>query len=355
MQFTLKTLLLLFVVFATSIAAFGPVGIAVTGVVVLVGLALDEVICTLRDPKIRWQLAIGIVVVLFVVFLFLLPAMQMKGRGIPLTVNCICNLKGNGFAFYNYHNDYGSFPPAYVTDNNGNRMHSWRMLVLPYLEGQTLHQQYDFHEPWNGPNNVKLQGAQVDEFQCSSVPHGANPTVANYVAVVGSRTAWPGDRGRKLDEFTDGLDKTLLLIEWANSDIHWMEPRDVTVGEVLSEPGEPIRLPESPHSTKRSYLYKSLPLAGNVMFADGLVHQIPKEMKSKDFAKLLFIDDGEPVDVDQLLAKYEPPIIAQLRWDHIVGLPLFIISTIWFWLRMLADAKMTRAAREEQPLGEDDS
>ena len=35
-------------------------------------------------------------------------------------------------------------------------MHSWRVLILPFLDQQSLYNQYDFREPWNGPNNIKL-------------------------------------------------------------------------------------------------------------------------------------------------------------------------------------------------------
>ena len=35
-------------------------------------------------------------------------------------------------------------------------MHSWRVLLLPYLDRSDLYKAYDFTEPWDGPNNRKL-------------------------------------------------------------------------------------------------------------------------------------------------------------------------------------------------------
>ena len=34
--------------------------------------------------------------------------------------------------------------------------YSWRVAILPYLEQNALYKQYDFDEPWDGPNNRKL-------------------------------------------------------------------------------------------------------------------------------------------------------------------------------------------------------
>ena len=37
-------------------------------------------------------------------------------------------------AVANYHGTYGCFPPAYIPDARGRPMHSWRVLILPFLE-----------------------------------------------------------------------------------------------------------------------------------------------------------------------------------------------------------------------------
>ncbi|MBT6498149.1 MAG: DUF1559 domain-containing protein, partial [Planctomycetaceae bacterium] len=51
---------------------------------------------------------------------------------------CKNNLKQIMLAMHNYHEDFGSFPPAVVTDDNGHPMHSWRVLILPYLDEAKL-------------------------------------------------------------------------------------------------------------------------------------------------------------------------------------------------------------------------
>ena len=40
-----------------------------------------------------------------------------------------------------------SWPPAYLADRDGKPMHSWRVLILPFLEQQELYRAYHFDEP----------------------------------------------------------------------------------------------------------------------------------------------------------------------------------------------------------------
>ena len=79
---------------------------------------------------------------------------------------CKNNLKQIGLALHNYHDRYQSFPPAFVADENGKPMHSWRVLLLPYLDQADLYARYNFNEPWNGPNNLKLGDEIPEVYGC---------------------------------------------------------------------------------------------------------------------------------------------------------------------------------------------
>jgi hypothetical protein len=43
---------------------------------------------------------------------------------------------------------------------------------------------------------------------------------------------WPGEQGMTIGEITDGTSNTLMLVEVHNSNIHWMEPRDLPIEEL---------------------------------------------------------------------------------------------------------------------------
>jgi hypothetical protein len=92
---------------------------------------------------------------------------------------------------------------------------------------------YDYTEPWNGPKNSKLHldKTRCYEFQCPS-DSNVEPAITNYVAVVGPNTMWPGVKPAK--KAADGSDNDkILVIEVINSDILWMEPRDLTLEQAL--------------------------------------------------------------------------------------------------------------------------
>ncbi|MBI3864563.1 MAG: DUF1559 domain-containing protein [Planctomycetia bacterium] len=164
----------------------------------------------------------------------LLPAVQRSSSG-GRREQCKNNLKQLGLALHAYHEKYGSFPPAYFVDAHGNPAHSWRVLILPFIDQQDLYDQYRFDEPWNGPNNSRLAEKIVPLFNCPGARDKAIPrsTMTSYVAVIGPATAWPGERSARLDEIDDGSSETLLLVEAANSGIHWMEPRDLSVLQMV--------------------------------------------------------------------------------------------------------------------------
>lgn len=181
----------------------------------------------------KGSLVVKIVVVGLSVFILVALFLPTVGSRTPSKRSqCKFNLMQIGLALSNYHDVFGSFPPAYIPDEYGRPMHSWRVLILPWLDQGPLYNQYRFDEPWDGPNNRKLHGAVVAVYQCLSDPadsKSAEKNFTSYVAVIGPNTMWPGSEPVKLGDVTDGTAKTLMVVEVANSGIHWMEPRDLHV------------------------------------------------------------------------------------------------------------------------------
>ena len=209
-------------------------------ILAVVGLAFAAfcvwtVVRVVNEPK-RWQRYLGmlvsVVLLLGGVFSCLIILSQGQPRGSARRSQCMNNLRQIGLALHNYHEKYECFPPPYVADSNGRPMHSWRVLILPYLDQAPLYGKYRFDEPWDGPNNRKLADAILAVYNCPSDDHGQNTnatTMTNYVAIVGPETAWTGRGAVTFRDITDGTSNTLLIVEVANSGIHWMEPRDLHV------------------------------------------------------------------------------------------------------------------------------
>ena len=140
-------------------------------------------------------------------------------------------------ALENYHEHHGCFPPAYVMDEHHTRMHSWRVLLLPYLDQESLYSRYKFDEPWNSPANRSLAKLIPMVYRCpadSEAHVDAEETTANYVVVVGEDTMWPGHESmNRVSAGCSSLDRVFVL-EIRDSDIQWTEPRDLTPEQVLA-------------------------------------------------------------------------------------------------------------------------
>jgi hypothetical protein len=187
-------------------------------------------------------------------------------------------------AFHNYHDVYGCLPPAYIADEDGTPLHSWRVLILPYIDGKDLYDAYDFSEPWNGPNNSRLAHRMSQIFHCPSEPK--SDSLTNYVVIVGEDTPFPGARSTSFEDFRDGMGNTILLAEIANSDISWLEPRDLNAAEMSFRVNDPDK--PSISSSRRKGPY--------VTFANGIrCYWVSDSLRPETLKALTTIAGGEEI------------------------------------------------------------
>jgi prepilin-type processing-associated H-X9-DG protein len=163
-----------------------------------------------------------------IALVFLYPAVSTP-REAPRRSQCKNNLKQIGLALHNYHDVYGSFPPAYVADASGKPMHSWRVLLLPYLDQEPLYREYDFSEPWDGPNNSRLLDRMPPVYSCPSHAAPTGNTSTSYVAAYGEHCIFRGSEPVKISAVLDGLSNTLMVGETAGAGIPWMKPEDIDI------------------------------------------------------------------------------------------------------------------------------
>lgn len=222
---------------------------------------------------------------------------------------CYSTLQQLGLALHNYADKYKSFPPAFVSDESGQPMHSWRTLLLPFMEKNELYQKYDFQKPWDSPENQKVASeSQLEIMQCLS--HRDLPDRmkhrTDYVAVVGKDTLWPADgTSRSFREITAGTHNTAILIELNHSDISWHEPRDIALDELLSGkvPWKETQVHPVLWLYGRSVFYEP-ECGGIILFADGSTRFVQDNLTPDQIRRLFSIT--EPFDVDTELSTTGP-------------------------------------------------
>jgi hypothetical protein len=158
-----------------------------------------------------------------IVIALLLPMTRGGAREAALRNSCLNNLKQIALGILNYEKANGAFPPAYTIDSDGRRLHSWRTLILPYMEHKTLFNTIDLSKPWDDPANAQAREANMETYQCPSTSLAKGLTT--YLAVVGPRSVFAGPIPRKPAEVTDDRTTVLAVVDaTADRAVHWMSP-----------------------------------------------------------------------------------------------------------------------------------
>lgn len=155
-----------------------------------------------------------------------LPGIQ-AARETGRRATCTHNLKQIAAAMHQYHDVYKTFPPACLADETGRPMHSWRLLILPYLDQQPLHDKYNRNEPWDGRDNSRLANSMPDVFRCPTNSHD-NHTSADYVMVVGPGRISDGTSATRMAMIKDGTSNTIMIVEAPGVAANWLQPVDIT-------------------------------------------------------------------------------------------------------------------------------
>ncbi|HBI46556.1 MAG TPA: hypothetical protein DDY78_27435 [Planctomycetales bacterium] len=141
------------------------------------------------------------------------------------------NMKQIAFAMHAYaeaHN--GRLPPAVLRDAQGKPLLSWRVLILPYLEKESLYQQFHLDEPWDSPQNIALLSSMPRVyFAPTELPVDARAELSStfYQVFTGEETAFEYPQGLRFpQDFSKGTSNVFLVVE-AGQAVPWTKPSDV--------------------------------------------------------------------------------------------------------------------------------
>lgn len=235
-------------------------------------------------PVVEKLIAIGFVC--FVISI-LLPA-SSNGRPASRRTACKNNLKQLGLAMLNYHDTFDQFPAT----AGGSPPMSWRVAVLPYVDQAPLFNSYDLTKRWDEPPNAAFLLQEIRSYRCPGVERPADDQgrfFTSYVAPVGPRTMLLSGEGRRIQDITDGVSNTLLLVEACGLEILWSEPRDFDVTQ------GPIGIDLKGHGRTDSPGVMSGYHAGgvHVLVGDGAVRFLSQKTDPAVLNALLTADGGD--------------------------------------------------------------
>ncbi len=187
-----------------------------------------------RRSGFTWIELLVVLAILAVLCALFIPFSRLGGvRNASLRSQCKNNLKQIGLALHNYHDTYKTFPPAYTVDAAGQPLHSWRTLILPFVDLQALYDKIDLSKPWDDPTNAEAVKTCPPVYRCPSSTAPSDQTT--YLAIAGPDGCLSTTHPRPLSEITDGTSNTLMVVEvpMANA-VPWMSPLDADEKLLLS-------------------------------------------------------------------------------------------------------------------------
>lgn len=138
------------------------------------------------------------------------------------------NLKQMAVAMHNYHEIEKALPSAAVYDRQGQPLLSWRVLILPYVEEESLYKEFRLDEPWDSPHNLRLLPRMPRIYAPLGDIRSPKRYSTPFQVFVGKGTAFEGKRGLRIPEdFPDGTANTFLIVEAAEL-VPWTKPVDLS-------------------------------------------------------------------------------------------------------------------------------
>ncbi|MEX0670902.1 MAG: DUF1559 domain-containing protein [Pirellulales bacterium] len=293
-----------------------------------------------------------VIAIIGVLIGLLLPAVQ-SAREAARRTSCSSNLRQIGLAFHTCMDSKKYLPAACYTtasstatkkpaQNPSGKEHSWRVLVMPFMEEQTIASQYDWKRNWYEEPNLTVVRQQVPIYRCPSITapstvsipsspdtDSARPALgslplgtSDYEVMTGVKKNVLGspdpyatmgtgimdkDVVTKPQTVTDGLSKTLLVVECAGRpDIYRAKQKTTGVNQCVGWADNlgPFKLDpmnangqKSPkaaanmgvpmNATNDGEVYSVHPGTAAVVFADGSTRFIAETVDLRTFCALV--------------------------------------------------------------------
>ncbi len=137
---------------------------------------------------------------------FLYPAMDGARESI-LRSECRDSIRKLTTAIHDYESKHGHIPPPHSIAADGTPLHSWRVLLLPFLGEKALYDEIDLKRPWDDAVNVKFHNRMPDVYCCASIKYHSKWLSTGdstaYIVVLGTGTPWNATNPPSLNQISN--------------------------------------------------------------------------------------------------------------------------------------------------------
>jgi hypothetical protein len=174
---------------------------------------------------VKWLCAILLIDVLF--FMLVLHNEDIRVQySMP---DCASHIRQIAYACASYADVYG-YLPACTVDADNKALHSWRVLILPFVEQKELYQHIRLNEPWNSEYNKQFHNVMISEYICPKQARKIlGTTAASYFLITGKGSVFDENNKMSIDKFYQ--DGTVPFMIEVQKNISWMCPIDVSFDE----------------------------------------------------------------------------------------------------------------------------
>ena len=233
-----------------------------------------------------------VVMTVLALLLGILVPLVSASRDAARTMQCSMNMRQIGFGLLGFESARGSLPPAFTSDLNGYRLHSWRTQLPPYLEqlpidgsgAAGIYNRICWKEPWDSRNNSELRSWSYRAYGCPADETATTQNETSYMAVIGQETLWRGRTGLRSPKSGIASLKSVLVVESVGHHIPWMEPRDLKLAD----------LKLAPQATGSPLISSEHAKGANVLLADCSVRCLPRNTPAITLQSMLTATSAEP-------------------------------------------------------------
>ncbi|MDB5344897.1 MAG: hypothetical protein JWP89_3274 [Schlesneria sp.] len=212
-----------------------------------------------------------------------LPPLVELARSNSRQSAAIGNMKHLGLAMHNYHDANKAFPPAASLAKDGKqKLLSWRVLILPFLDQQGLYNQFHLDEAWDSPHNKTLIAKMPDVYETGNITtEQRKQAMTTFLVPVGPKTVFAQSEGVRIRDITDGTSNTIMIVDASKEKATiWTKPDDL-----LFDPEHPwLNLDQGGLKQFRA------------TFCDGSVRRLGESTKLANLRRYFQMNDGEIIE-----------------------------------------------------------